>query len=46
MVTLDTVVRILLSGMKRGRDQLIDRSPQRRGSVGHNLDRCAVRVEC
>jgi hypothetical protein len=45
MVALDAVVRVLLGVVERGWDQLIDRNPQRRGSVGDDLDRLAVGAE-
>src|SRR5256885_7459372 len=38
VVALGAVIRILLRIVKRGRHELLDRSPQCRGPVGHHFD--------
>jgi hypothetical protein len=40
------VVRVLLGVMERRRDQLIDHRAERRGPVGHDLDRLTMSTEC
>ena len=45
MVTLDAVVRVPLRVVKRGRYETFDHSPQRRGPIGHDLDRISMRPE-
>jgi hypothetical protein len=45
MITLNAIVRILLDVVEHGRHEPFDRSPQRWGSIGHHLDRCAMRIE-
>ena len=46
VVAFDAVVRVLLSVVKRGRDEAFDRSLQCRGPIGHDLDRFTMRAEC
>ena len=46
VVEAAAVVRVLGRGVKRGRDQSFDRSPQTLAPIGHDLDRLTMRAEC
>ena len=46
VVAFDAVVRVLLGVVKRGRHEAFDRSPQRRGPVGHDVGRLTMGTEC
>jgi hypothetical protein len=45
VVGFDPIVRVLLSVVKRGRDQLLDHRAQGRGPVGHDLDRLTMSTQ-
>jgi hypothetical protein len=45
VVGFDPIVRVLLSVVKRARDQLLDHRAERRGPIGHNLDRLTMSTQ-
>ena len=45
VVSFDPVVRVLLGVVEHARDQLLDGRAERRGSIGHDLDRFAMGTE-
>ena len=46
VVAFNPVVRILVSVVKCGWHEAVDRRPQRWGPVGHDFDRLTVGAEC
>ena len=45
VIILDPIVRVLIHVVKRAREKLIDHHTERRGTVGHDLDRFTMRTD-